>query len=148
MENTTPTANTDAALTTPVFTDRPELAAPFRTLCADLRQGIDAGRFAPAPVHLDANGEPIDLSGRTPAACVPLDPIARAHVVMLAERFEEQLTALQFLLRSGYHPDSAKPLRDRMNMLGEYVPANVNGRADQELPAILNELDEQFRADD
>lgn len=63
METNTFTRNLTTALTAPVFTDRPELVAPFAAMCADIRSGIDGGKFAPAPVHMDATGEVIDLRG-------------------------------------------------------------------------------------
>lgn len=86
MENTT--------LTAPVFTDRPELVAPFRTLCADLRQDINAGKFAPAPIHLDATGEPIDLSGegadeaRYRASEAAREAAAESQIAAALEGFE------------------------------------------------------------
>lgn len=63
MKTETFTRNLNTALTAPVFTDRPELVAPFAAMCAEIRAGLDAGAFAPTPISLDVTGNPIDLNG-------------------------------------------------------------------------------------
>lgn len=63
MKTETFTHNLGTALTAPVFIDRPELVAPFTAMCAEIRAGLDAGKFAPTPISLDVNGDPIDLNG-------------------------------------------------------------------------------------